>query len=160
MKSIGLNRRTMMQTRIKCHQGMTLLEVLIAVIILSVGLLGVAGLQTTNLRNSQSAHQKTMAVLLASGMAERIRANRVLALSGSFALSKTCSSLSSTSSIQQLEQKNWIDEIRASLGSVATTCGEVTYNAGTRTYIVTVYWDDSKALGGRVDSTVRNLVSL
>jgi type IV pilus assembly protein PilV len=149
-----------MQTRIKGHQGMTLLEVLIAVIILSVGLLGVAGLQTTNLRNSQSAHQKTMAVLLASGMAERIRANRVLALTGSFALSKTCSSLSSTGSIQQLEQKNWIDEIRSSLGSVATTCGEVTYNAGTRTYIVTVYWDDSKALGGRVDSTVRNLVSL
>jgi len=160
MNSIGLNRRTKMQTRIKGHQGMTLLEVLIAVIILSVGLLGVAGLQTTNLRNSQSAHQKTMAVLLASGMAERIRANRVLALTGSFALSKTCSSLSSTGSIQQLEQKNWIDEIRSSLGSVATTCGEVTYNAGTRTYIVTVYWDDSKALGGRVDSTVRNLVSL
>lgn len=67
---------------LKAQKGMTMLEVLIAVMVLSVGLLGVAGLQTTNLRNSQSAHQRTMAVLLASGMAERIRANRAVARTG------------------------------------------------------------------------------
>jgi len=144
----------------KLQRGMTMLEILIAVMVLSVGLLGVAGLQTANLRNSQSAHQRTMAVLLASGMAERIRANRTLALAGSFTLTKTCNALTTIGNIQQLEQKNWIDEIRASLGSVSTTCGEVTYSAGTRTYTVIVHWDDSKALGGRADMAVRNLVSL
>ena len=75
-------------------------------------------------------------------------------------LEKTCAGLTSTGSIQQIEQKNWIDDIRSSLGGFATTCGEVTYAAGTRTYTVTVYWDDSKALGGSVNSAVRNLVSL
>jgi type IV pilus assembly protein PilV len=160
MKHTGLKRQLGSQAGLKRHSGMTLLEVLIAVVILSVGLLGVAGLQTTNLRNSQSAHQRTMAVLLASGMAERIRANRALALNGSFALAKTCVGLTTIGTIQQLEQKNWIDDIRNSLGGFTTTCGEVAFVAGTRTYTVIVYWDDSKALGGSVNSAVRNLVSL
>jgi type IV pilus assembly protein PilV len=160
MKKLNKPRTGKRLAGFKVQRGMTMLEILIAVMVLSVGLLGVAGLQTTNLRNSQSAHQRTMAVLLASGMAERIRANRTVALAGGFTLAKTCAPLSSTSSIQQLEQKTWIDEVRASLGSVATTCGEVTYSAGTRTYTVIVYWDDSKALGGLANMAVRNLVSL
>ncbi len=160
MKKLNQPRSSKNFVGLKLQRGVTMLEILIAVMVLSVGLLGVAGLQTTNLRNSQSAHQRTMAVLLASGMAERIRANRTLALAGGFAMGKTCAALTATGSIQQLEQKNWIDEIRNSLGSVASTCGEVTYTAGTRTYTVIVYWDDSKALGGSADMAVRNLVSL
>jgi len=159
MKKSNLKHSGRLMARLKNQRGMTMLEILIAVMVLSVGLLGVAGLQTTNLRNSQSAHQRTMAVLLASGMAERIRANRTLALTGSYTLAKTCTVLTTIGTIQQLEHKNWIDEVRASLGTVST-CGEVTYVAGTRTYTVIVYWDDSRALGGRADMAVRNLVSL
>ncbi|MDZ7902174.1 MAG: type IV pilus modification protein PilV [Rheinheimera sp.] len=104
MKKLNKPRTGKRLAGFKVQRGMTMLEILIAVMVLSVGLLGVAGLQTTNLRNSQSAHQRTMAVLLASGMAERIRANRTVALAGGFTLAKTCAPLSSTSSIQQLEQ--------------------------------------------------------
>ena len=71
---------------LKLQRGVSLLEVLIAVLVLSLGLLGVAGLQTANIRNTQSAHQRTMAVLLASSMAERIRANATAAVNGSFVL--------------------------------------------------------------------------
>ena len=146
--------------RLKAQQGMTMLEVLIAVMILSVGLLGVAGLQTTNLRNSQSAHQRTMAVLLASGMAERIRANRVIARSGNYALPKTCEAFTTVGTLQQLEHKTWIDEIKNSMGTNASTCGEVVFVPGGNSYTVIVYWDDSRALGGRANMAVRNLVSL
>ena len=70
-----------------------MLETLIAVLVLAIGLLGVAGLQTTNIKNSHSAHQRTMAVMLTGSMAERIRANTAVAATGAFVLAKTCSSM-------------------------------------------------------------------
>lgn len=56
--------------------GFSLLEVLIALVVLSVGLLGLAALQATGLRSSSSALQRNQAVLFASDMADRMRANR------------------------------------------------------------------------------------
>jgi type IV pilus assembly protein PilV len=65
-----------MQKTIKNRvRGLTLLEVLIALFILSIGLLGMAGLQLTGLRENQNAHFKTEAVLLAQDMADRMRSN-------------------------------------------------------------------------------------
>lgn len=75
------------QRQFSLQRGVTLLETMIAVMVLSIGLLGVAGLQTTNLKNSQSAHQRTMAVMLTTSMAERIRANPATARTGAYALS-------------------------------------------------------------------------
>ena len=58
-------------------QGFTLIEVLIAIIVLSIGLLGLAGLQLTSLRNSNSAYTRSQAVILSYDIVDRIRANRV-----------------------------------------------------------------------------------
>lgn len=55
--------------------GFTLLEVLITLVILSVGLLGVAGMQAAGLRNNHSAYTMTQASNLAMDMIDRIRAN-------------------------------------------------------------------------------------
>lgn len=57
------------------QQGLTLLEILIALVVLSVGLLGIAGMQATGLRNNHAAYTKTQATALAMDMADRIRAN-------------------------------------------------------------------------------------
>ena len=56
--------------------GFSLLEVLIALVILSVGLLGLAALQAEGLRGSSSALQRTTAVSHASDIADRMRSNR------------------------------------------------------------------------------------
>ncbi|HHJ80721.1 MAG TPA: type IV pilus modification protein PilV [Candidatus Tenderia electrophaga] len=59
-----------------CHQaGFSLIEVLITMVVLSIGLLGVAGMQASGLRNNHAAYTKTQATNLAMDMAERIRAN-------------------------------------------------------------------------------------
>ncbi len=58
------------------QQGFTLLEVLISMVILSIGLLGVAGMQANSLRNNNNAFIKTQASNLASDLADRIRANK------------------------------------------------------------------------------------
>jgi type IV pilus assembly protein PilV len=56
-------------------QGFSLLEVLVTLIVLSVGLLGLAALQATTLQNNHSAYQRVQATLLASDMADRMRSN-------------------------------------------------------------------------------------
>lgn len=55
--------------------GFTILEVLIAVIILSVGILGLAGLQAVALRNNHSAFLRSQATMLAYDISDRMRAN-------------------------------------------------------------------------------------
>lgn len=57
-------------------RGFSIIEVLVALVILSVGLLGLAALQAEGLRGSSSAIQRTAAVNLASDIADRMRANR------------------------------------------------------------------------------------
>ncbi len=58
-------------------QGMTLIEVMIALVILSVGLLGLAGLQIHGLRGTSSSNSRVQAVFIISDMAERMHANPV-----------------------------------------------------------------------------------
>lgn len=55
---------------------MTLIEVLVTLVIISVGLLGVAALQLTTVRNNQDAYVRSQAAMLASDMLDRMRANR------------------------------------------------------------------------------------
>lgn len=57
------------------QSGVSLIEVLIAMLILSIGLLGMVGLQTTSLRNTQNAYLRTQATIFAEDMADRMRAN-------------------------------------------------------------------------------------
>ena len=55
--------------------GFTLMEVLVTVVILSIGLLGVAGLQFSSLRGNHSALHTTIAATLAVEGADRLRSN-------------------------------------------------------------------------------------
>ena len=56
-------------------RGFTLLEVLIALLIFSLGLLGMAGLMVLSVKTNQSAFLRTQATFLAQAMMDRIRAN-------------------------------------------------------------------------------------
>lgn len=58
------------------QRGFSLLEVLIALVVLSTGMLGVAALYVESLRSGQTALFRTQATNLAADLADRIRANR------------------------------------------------------------------------------------
>lgn len=64
--------------------GFTLIEVLIAVLVLSLGLLGLAGLQATSLKANTSAAARGQATLVAYDIIDRMRANRDAALAGAY----------------------------------------------------------------------------
>ena len=56
--------------------GVSLLEVLIAVVVLSLGFLGLAGLQLNSLRNNESSFQRSFAVVETYTIADAMRAER------------------------------------------------------------------------------------
>ena len=64
-----------MTSTIKSVQGFTLLESMIALFILTVGILGVASLQVQGIRASQTALQRTIVVMKTQEIIERMRAN-------------------------------------------------------------------------------------
>ncbi len=65
-------------------RGMTLVEVLVALVVLSVGLLGIAGMQMTTLRNNLGAHLRSQATVLAYDITDRMRANRDRAIGNNY----------------------------------------------------------------------------
>lgn len=58
------------------QRGMTLVEVLVTLVIISVGLLGVAALQLATVRNNYDAFVRSQAAMLAADVLDRIRVNR------------------------------------------------------------------------------------
>lgn len=64
--------------------GFAMLEVLLAIVIISFGLLGLAGLQATSIRNNHSAYLRSLVTQQAYDMADRIRANQAGAKAGNY----------------------------------------------------------------------------
>ena len=66
------------------QSGATMIEVLVALFVLSVGLLGVAAMQQIGLRNGYTAQLRGQATSLATDIADRMRANRRAAIGGDY----------------------------------------------------------------------------
>ena len=62
------------------HRGFTLIEIMVAVVVLAIGLLGLAGLQATSLRFNNSAYHRSQATNLAYDIVDRMRVNRQRAI--------------------------------------------------------------------------------
>ncbi len=57
------------------QRGFSLVEVLVAVVVLSIGLLGLGALQATGINNTNNAYFRSQATLIANALVERMRAN-------------------------------------------------------------------------------------
>jgi type IV pilus assembly protein PilV len=136
--------------------GVSLIEVMIAIFVLAVGLLGVAGLQMASLRANQSSYERSAAVLAAYTMLDRLRADVVSARNGSYNLalpSGDCVTPSGTTFVQT-QLAAWITDLRTSMG--ASACGGVACSSGAAaSCVVTVRWDDSRVPGGSASQTFR-----
>jgi type IV pilus assembly protein PilV len=69
--------------------GFTLLEVLVAMVVLSIGLLGLSGMQTSSLRNNHSAFLRSQATVVSNDIIDRMRANRDSAVLGDYDIAYT-----------------------------------------------------------------------
>ena len=66
------------------QRGVSLIEVLMAVLIFTIGLIGLASLMMMAARSNHAAYQRTQVTFLADGMADRMRANPLGLWSGSY----------------------------------------------------------------------------
>jgi type IV pilus assembly protein PilV len=71
----GRHVQSRVRPAVQAH-GFTLVETLIALLVLAIGLLGVAALHVQMLQFARSAQHRRQAVSIAADLAERIRANR------------------------------------------------------------------------------------
>jgi type IV pilus assembly protein PilV len=132
--------------------GFTLLEVLIALVVLSIGLLGIAALQGVGLRSSQGAYLTSQASLLAYDMADRIRANPdTLGAANNFTANCTVVGVG----LGGADLQEWSCAVEALLPGGAATIVRAprdvvqnTFVIGTITrYTITITWQDLQAGG-------------
>ncbi|MDO5610328.1 MAG: type IV pilus modification protein PilV [Pseudomonadota bacterium] len=125
----------------KNQTGVSLIEVMVSVLILGVGLLGIAAMQAAALRNNEGAYGRSQAVIQSYNIIEAMRANRGGVLAGDYNMALTCTAPAGTGTLASADWNAWITAMKAELGDTDNTCGAV--QCADDTCTVTVQWDDS-----------------
>ncbi len=127
-------------------RGISLIEVMVSVLVLGVGLLGIAAMQSMALRSGQSSLESSQAVMTTNGIIEAMRANRANA--GGYNMPKACAAPGAGATLATNDLDNWVTSLQTSLGTSA--CGEI--SGCPAACVITVYWNDSRA-GGDAERT-------
>ena len=123
--------------------GLTLIEILVALVVISVGLLGVAGLHAYSLKNNYDALLRSHASALAGDIADRMRANRTAALNGEYdiVLGPLVLDEEEDPIPVQVELKEWKDLLASQLpdgdGSI-----QLNTTADTRIVTIRIQWGE------------------
>ncbi|MCF6236727.1 MAG: type IV pilus modification protein PilV [Gammaproteobacteria bacterium] len=144
--------------------GFSLIEVLVTMIVISIGLLGLAGLQASSLKHNNSAYQRSQATFLAYEMLDRMRANPMGIDANAYNSIDTGSlpsdpgciiSSCSPANLADNDVGEWSINLAATLPSGR---GTVTGTSASLPHTVTVMWDDARngATGISCDPTDPN----
>jgi type IV pilus assembly protein PilV len=146
-------------------RGFTLLEVLVAVVVIAVSVLGLAAMLGRVHTNAYGALLRTDASILLTDMAERIMANRanVVANPASYTSGDApdCSSANQPAATAVADRDLWQFRCMAKL-SLPSGDGTVTPDAAANPTKVTidVQWDDSRGGNGSATQTLTQVVNL
>jgi type IV pilus assembly protein PilV len=150
----------------KTNQGTSLIEVLIAVLILGIGLLGIAAMQAVTLRNGQSSLERTQAVMHGYAILDSMRGNLENTRIDAYDIPRTCTIPTTNASLAQRDLVQWLTNMQNTLGPNACgtivctpTIGGATINTVT-SCDVTVDWIDSRGTNGSTVPPVVTPVSL
>ncbi|MFD2192191.1 type IV pilus modification protein PilV [Pistricoccus aurantiacus] len=120
------------------QRGLGLIEVLIAILVLSVGLLGLAGMQGRSLAKNHSAYLRSQAITLSHEIGERMRVNRQAALNGDYDLALDAEA-PGNNSLADKDVSGWLAALQATLPA-----GDGSLSHSGNSFTVTVQWDDSR----------------
>lgn len=140
-----------MMISMKAQRGLTLMEVLVAVLILSIGLLGIAGLQLGALKSNTSAYYTSQGTWLAYDMADRMRANIDGVEAGSYngidvnggEAAVDCSGGCAPAAVANYDAYMW----GLKIGTLPSGQGTVVNN-GDGTFTISVMWDEGQGAAG------------
>lgn len=133
--------------------GVTLIEVLVTMVITSIGVLGLAGLQTRTQIAEMESYQRGQALLLLSDMAHRIQANRGAAVdyvtgpANPLGAGGACPVVTNLSTQEAIDQSQWCHSLQGAAELAGTSrigamiggrgCVE---NIAPDEYLITVAW--------------------
>jgi type IV pilus assembly protein PilV len=120
----------------RSQAGVGLIEVLVSLVVLSFGMLGLAGLQLWSLRNNQSSMERSLAVVQTHTIIDAMRADRATAIAGGFNNGGSAPSPFATSSLA-----TWRSSLIDTLGPGATGIVDCRNDDCT----ITVRWKDQRA---------------
>ncbi|MDG4553253.1 MAG: type IV pilus modification protein PilV [Candidatus Competibacter sp.] len=163
------------QRRFCLDDGFTLLEVMVAMVVLSVGLLSLAGLQVVGLRTGHSSYLRTQATIQSYDIIDRMRANEFGVTGGDYnqptqtgsagTEDTNCETVNgcSTASMAAHDLFRWnqaiADVLPGGVGIVcvdstpedgdpaASACNIGAVNSATATYAIKIWWTDDQAAG-------------
>ena len=165
MRSTSLPRGLLRRRHVA---GYALFEALIAVVVLSIGFVGAARMQTVGLKLNNSAHSRQKASLLAHQMTDRIRTNPNGTYRDAAAGAVTCLEAAAGCSVAEMvgaDITQWQADLAAQLPAGAgVVCLDSSPNDGDAAdarcdnaagsaLIVKVFWTDTVATGGSVFAT-------
>lgn len=142
-RTMGMNRRRQLPAHPR-HQGFTLIEVLVAIVVFSFGLLGMVGLQAAAMQANRESRMQNQATALARELAEMMRGNKNVAILstnnpylgefavGSLALaspsyclnaSNASTGCSTTAAVASAQMTDWLARVDAALpGARVSVC--------------------------------------
>ncbi|MCC7487846.1 MAG: type IV pilus modification protein PilV [Burkholderiales bacterium] len=153
---------------VRTQGGFTLLEVLIAIVVVAFGLLGLAGLQVFALKNNQSASLRVAATNLTTDIIDRMKANYLGVIGGEYdrpntasynSVEPTCTQATGCppEALARNDLREWKERIEAALpGGVGIVCLDSTPNeaatpaapgcdgVGAAAYVVKIWWYDDR----------------
>lgn len=113
---------------------------MVSIVVLSLGLLGLAGLQAVSLKVSANAHLRSQAVILANDILDRIRSNS--ANRAAYALTMTSNAPSSQATIAEKDIAGWLANIAATMPS-----GDGSIQIAGSNVTVTIQWAERNING-------------
>ena len=153
METIMSMNNTISMNHKSAHLGFSLIEVLVALLILSVGMLGAAGMQTQSMQSGGLAAQRLSVIMKAQEIAERIRVNSAFVGSynvatGDSGTNNNCGNGVATCTPAQLAEYDvylWKQDLLSILpDDASTTASIVVLNPTTlATVTITISWQSS-----------------
>ncbi len=138
-------------------KGFSLVELLVSVVILSIGVLGTVALQARALNDNQDAYLRTQAIFLAYDMGDRINANPKGWVTVPSATNNSCTASNANCSVGNMaafDYWNWQNDVTAKLtggtGTVVlngTLCSGTATAAGMRIMVTWTRVNTNAALG-------------
>ena len=144
------------------QRGFSMMEILVTIVVLSIGLLGLSGLQLSALRSNQTAYLRSVATTLSYDISDRMRANMAAVATGDYnspTASQTAACLTNAgctpAQMAQNDAFEWQAAIQNALpNSAGVVCLDGTPDDGTPTatacdgsgqsYAIKIWWDDDR----------------
>lgn len=129
----------------RCHGcGFALIETMVAVFILSLGLLGMANLQIKTMKAARSSETRTQVTILSYYMLDILRIDNTAAVNGQYNTNGFACTASAFNALtlQDSSRKTWLEDIQRNMGSSANACGQIACTTNGMCN-VDIRWDDS-----------------